>query len=87
MGKNRLEAFSDGVIAIVITQALISRHGKDSALAIALGKDWKGKISIVFYVLAILLSFINSWFSCSLYVLVAILWLIPDRRIENTLSS
>jgi uncharacterized membrane protein len=69
----------------VLSQSLISHHGQDSALAIALGKDFKGKISLVFYAVAIPLSFINPLFACGLYVLVAIMWLIPDRRIEKNL--
>ena len=69
----------------ILTRTLIARHGKDSVIAIALGRDVKGKISMVFYALAILLSFVNSWFACALYVLVALMWLIPDRRIERTL--
>jgi uncharacterized membrane protein len=71
----------------ILTQTLIQHHGKDSPLAIAVGRDVKGKISIAFYASAIIFAFVNSWFSCALYVLVAVLWLIPDRRIERTLTS
>ncbi|HEV2882815.1 MAG TPA: TMEM175 family protein [Pyrinomonadaceae bacterium] len=71
----------------ILTRALISHHGRNSALAKALGKDFKGKVSVVFYVLAIPLSFVSSWLACALYVLVAIMWLIPDRRIERELSE
>lgn len=71
----------------ILSRTLIARHGKDSALAAALGRDFKGKVSVVIYAGAILLSFVNSWFSCLLYVLVAIMWLIPDRRIEKALIS
>jgi uncharacterized membrane protein len=70
----------------ILTHALIALHGRDSLLATALGRDFKGKVSVVMYSAAIPLSFANSWFACSLYVLVAIMWLIPDRRIEKTLS-
>lgn len=69
----------------ILTRTLISHHGKDSAIAIALGKDFKGKVSVVLYAIAIPLAFVNSWFACALYVLIAIVWLIPDRRIEKTL--
>ena len=69
----------------ILSQSLIASHGKDSALAIALGRDFKGKVSLVIYAVAILLAFVNSWFAGSLYTLVALLWLIPDRRIEKTL--
>ncbi|MBD2354361.1 DUF1211 domain-containing protein [Tolypothrix sp. FACHB-123] len=71
----------------ILTVALISHHGKDSTLAIAIGRDIKGKISLVFYALAIPLSFVNSWIAFTFYVLMAIMWLIPDRRIEKTLMS
>ncbi|NMF62808.1 TMEM175 family protein [Brasilonema octagenarum] len=70
---------------IILTRTLIGHHGRDSTLAIALGRDFKGKISLVFYVLAIPLAFVNSWFACLLYIIVAVMWLIPDRRIEKTL--
>jgi uncharacterized membrane protein len=69
----------------ILTRVLISYHGRDSALAKALGKDFKGKVSVVFYAVAIPLSFVNSWLACALYVLVAVMWLIPDRRIERAL--
>ena len=71
----------------VLSRALIRHHGKDSALAVAVGNDFKGKISIVFYVAAIALSFWNRWIALGIYVLVAVMWLIPDRRIEKTLSE
>ncbi|MBW4542106.1 MAG: DUF1211 domain-containing protein [Myxacorys chilensis ATA2-1-KO14] len=71
----------------ILTRVLVTYHGKDSALAIAVGEDFKGKISMVFYAGAIPLAFVNSWFACLVYVGVAILWLIPDRRIERTLTS
>jgi uncharacterized membrane protein len=71
----------------ILTRALVSHHGRDSALAKALGRDFKGKASVVFYVLAIPLSFVSAWLACALYVLVAIMWLIPDRRIERKLSE
>ncbi len=70
----------------LLTRALIALHGQDSALAAALGQDFKGKVSLVIYAVAILLSFVTSWWACALYVLVAVMWLIPDRRIEKVLS-
>jgi uncharacterized membrane protein len=70
----------------ILTRVLIASHGKDSALAIALGEDFKDKVSLLIYALAIGLSFVNSWFACILYSLVAVMWLIPDRRIEKTLT-
>ncbi len=71
----------------ILTRALIALHGKDSVLATALGRDFKGKVSVVIYGAAIPLSFVNSSFACGLYVLVALMWLIPDRRIEKTVSQ
>lgn len=69
----------------ILVRTLISHHGRDSALARALGKDFKGKVSVVVYAIAIPLSFINSLSACGLYILVAIMWLIPDPRIEKNL--
>lgn len=70
-----------------LTQALLARHGRDSVLAAALGEDFKGKVSVVIYLVAIPLAFVNSWLAGALYVLVAIMWLVPDRRIEKTLAQ
>jgi uncharacterized membrane protein len=71
----------------ILTQSLIFHHGRESALATALGRDLKGKISLLLYLVAIPLSFAIPWLACALYVLVAALWLIPDLRIEKTLTS
>jgi uncharacterized membrane protein len=71
----------------ILAHVLISHDGRDSALARALGKDFKGKVSVVFYAVAIPLAFVSPWLACALYVLVAIMWLIPDRRIEHTLTD
>jgi len=69
----------------ILARALVALHGSESAIGIALGRDFKGKISIVIYLAAIPLSFVRSWLACSLYVLVAVMWLVPDRRIERTI--
>jgi uncharacterized membrane protein len=71
----------------ILSRSLIAYHGQDSTLASAIGRDFKGKISVVIYAVAILLAFVNSWIAFLLYVLVAAMWLIPDRRIEKTLTS
>ena len=71
----------------ILARALIALHGRESVLATALGRDFKGKASVVVYGTAIPLSFVSSWFACSLYVLVAAMWLIPDPRIEKTISQ
>jgi uncharacterized membrane protein len=70
----------------ILAKLLISLHGENSVLAAALGSDFKGRISMVIYLVAVPLAFVNSWLACGLYVLVAIMWLVPDRRIEKTLS-
>jgi uncharacterized membrane protein len=75
------------VAYFILTRALIALHGKDSVLATALGRDFKGKVSVVIYAMAIPLSFVRSWLACALYILVAVMWLIPDRRIEKTLAE
>ena len=97
MGENHFAAwpvalygavlFFAGIAYSILTRALITRHGQDSALAKAVGTDFKGKVSVVFYAVAIPLSFVNSWLACALYVLVAVMWLIPDRRIERELTK
>jgi uncharacterized membrane protein len=71
----------------ILTVSLISHHGKDSPLAIALGKDIKGKLSLLIYTTAIPTAFANSWLACAMYMIVSCIWLIPDRRIEKTFIS
>jgi TMEM175 potassium channel family protein len=71
----------------ILARGLVSLHGSDSTIAIALGRDFKGKVSVVLYALAIPLSFMNPMLACAVYVLVAVMWLIPDRRIENVLAA
>src|SRR6266705_5485357 len=73
------------VAYFILVRALLSLHGKGSTLATALGRDFKGKVSMVIYAIAIPLAFVKSWLACAFYVLVAIMWLVPDRRIEKTL--
>lgn len=71
----------------VLQLAIMARQGPNSVLAAALGRDWKGKLSPLAYIAAIPLAFVNPWISNALYVFVAIIWVIPDRRIERTLAS
>ena len=75
-------------IAYYLLQTAIVRvNGADSSLAQALGADLKGKISPLIYIAGIALAFVNPWFSIALYVLVALIWLIPDRRIERAIAE
>jgi uncharacterized membrane protein len=72
---------------IILTRTLISLHRHDSILAIAVGRDIKAKISLLLYTAAIPLAFWSAWLSCVLYVVVAILWLVPDPRIEKLIVN
>jgi uncharacterized membrane protein len=74
-----------GVAYYILARALAAHHGKDSKLAVAIGKDYKGLLSIVIYAVAILLASRYTWVAFSLYVVVALIWFIPDRRIEKVL--
>jgi uncharacterized membrane protein len=75
-------------IAYYILQTLIIREqGPDSVIAAAIGRDLKGKASPLIYRSAILLSFVNRWIGVTLYVVVALIWLVPDRRIEPALRA
>jgi TMEM175 potassium channel family protein len=71
----------------IMTRALLSIHSDDSVLATALGRNFKEKISIVINVLAVPLAFVKPWISCLMYVIVAVIWFVPDRRIERTVAS
>jgi uncharacterized membrane protein len=71
----------------VLVIALIRHEGPNSLLATAFGTDWKGKVSIVIYCVAIALSCINYYVSFGLYILVACIWFIPDKRIERTIAE
>jgi uncharacterized membrane protein len=97
VGENRFAAWPVALYGLVLllaaiayfilTRALIAAHGRESVLATAVGGDFKGKISIAFYAAAIPLAFVNSWAATGVYVLVAVMWLVPDRRIEKTLAQ
>jgi uncharacterized membrane protein len=144
MGTNRLEAFFDGVVAIIITimvlemkvphgesieavlplipvllsyvlsfvylgiywnnhhhmlhachratgsilqQRIIASQGEGSVLRRAVGNDWKGRLSPALYVVAILVAFLSPWVSVAIYVFAALMWVVPDRRIERVLTG
>jgi uncharacterized membrane protein len=76
-----------GIAYYILVRAIIAHHGRESRVATAIGNDLKGKISVVFYLLAVPLAFVNRWVAGGIYVLVAIIWLIPDRRIERRLAK
>jgi uncharacterized membrane protein len=75
------------VAYFVLARSLIALHGADSVVATALGRDFKGKASIAIYAAAIPLAFVSTWPAFALYAVVAVIWLVPDRRIESTLSD
>ena len=71
---------------LILQTAIVTHQGTDSKLRAAVRKDVKGKLSVVLYVAAIPLAFANQWIAIGLYVFVALMWLIPDRRIESKVS-
>ncbi len=77
----------DGLAYFILTRVLLSIHEQDSVLAVALGDDLKGKISLVIYLAAIPFAFVDTRIALALYVSVAVIWLVPDRRIEKTLAK
>ena len=68
---------------MILQRSIVSHHGEGSLLAIAIGRDWKGKLSPTAYVAGIGLAFVNRWLANLLYVAVALVWIVPDRRIER----
>ncbi len=96
MGENHFAELPTAVYGFVLLMAaiayfilqgrIIASQGHDSLLRHAVGKDWKGKLSPVLYVIAILVAFSSHWVSKAIYVLVALMWLVPDRRIERALA-
>ena len=70
----------------LLQRTIIAKQGRDSLLAKAIGPDWKGKLSPALYLSAVPLSFLQPWIGIGIYVFVALIWLIPDRRIERALN-
>jgi uncharacterized membrane protein len=93
MGENHTAPATVGTYGVVLlgaavayyilTRALLRLHEPSSRLAVALGRDWKGKLSAVAYLVAIGLSVVSTWLAIAIYVSVAIVWLVPDRRITR----
>ena len=97
MGENHFESTPTAIYGVVLLMAAIAYYilqgriikleGPDSMLAKAVGSDWKGKISPLLYLAAIPLAFFEEWIAQALYVLVAVIWLVPDRRIERVMPT
>ncbi|MFL6230471.1 MAG: TMEM175 family protein [Pyrinomonadaceae bacterium] len=75
-----------GTAYFILARLLVALHGRESVLGVAFGSDFKGKLSVVIYLVAIPLAFVRAWLACGLYVFVAVIWLVPDRRIEKRLE-
>jgi len=76
-----------GVAYYILTRTIVRHLGPHSAIAIAVGKDMKGLVSVVLYAAAIPLAFVSRWAADAIYVAVVLMWLVPDRRIESKLSA
>jgi uncharacterized membrane protein len=76
-----------GAAYTVLARTLVHLHGADSPLAIALGRDMKGRLSLVLYAAAVPLAFVSRWLSLGIFFFVAAMWLIPDRRIERAVRE
>ena len=97
MGENHLAAVPTAIYGVVLLMAaiayyvlqhaVIAKQGRESLLALTIGKEWKGTLSLALYLAAIPLAFVNSWIASALYVFGALLWLIPDPRIEKALKK
>ena len=97
MGENHFAALPTALYGVVLLMAaiaywllqrrIVAIHGRESTLALALGNDIKGKLSPLLYLSAIGLAFVNPWIANAIYVSVALMWLIPDRRIETRLAE
>ena len=96
MGENDFAALPTALYGVVLLmaamaywilqRAIVAHHGRDSLLALAVGRDLKGNLSPLLYVVAIFAAFVHQWIAGALYVAVALMWLIPDRRIERALA-
>ncbi len=82
-----VDLFLAAVAYVILQTAIVAEHGPHSRLASALGGDFKGKLSLALYAAAVPLAFYNQWISDAIYVFNALMWLIPDRRIESTLHT
>ena len=93
MGENHFAAVTTALYGVVLLMAsiaywilqqlIIDSQGRESVLGKAVGGDWKGKLSPILYAIAIPMAFVSRWVSLALYVFVALMWLVPDKRIEK----
>jgi uncharacterized membrane protein len=96
MGENHFDPVPTSLYGVVLlmaaiaywilVRAILKTEGRESALAAAVGRDFKGKVSPVFYLIAIPSAFLHQWIAGALYVIVALMWLIPDPRIERRVA-
>jgi len=96
MGENHFAALPTAAYGVVLVGAAIAytilqttilkENDENPRLAQAIGSDWKGKVSIILYVAAVPLAFINQYISDAIFVFVALVWLVPDRRIEGRIA-
>ena len=97
MGENHFASVPTAMYGVVLLMAamaysilartIIAAEGRDSLLAKAIGRDRKGNLSVVLYAAAVPLAFVHQWIAQALYVAVALMWLVPDRRIEKLVSA
>jgi uncharacterized membrane protein len=97
MGENHFAAAPSALYGVVLfmaamafwilQQRIIASQGPKSLLRAAVGRDWKGKLSPVLYLIAIPAAFVSHWIAACLYLLVALIWLVPDRRIERVVHE
>lgn len=97
MGESHFAATPTALYGIILMLAalsysllqgsILSQHARDSSFAAAMGKDWKGKLSPLFYLSAVLTAYVSPWISGVFFVLVAVLWFVPDKRIEQALRD
>ncbi len=78
---------SCGTAYFILARVLVAAHGPQSRLARAIGEDFKGVLSLVIYAAAVGVAYFRPWMACALYVVVALIWLVPDRRIERVLAG
>jgi TMEM175 potassium channel family protein len=97
MGENHFAAapmalygavlFMAAIAYLLLQHTIIASQGRDSLLKAAVGQDWKGKLSALLYAIAVAASFLSPWIAGGIYVIVALMWLVPDRRIADVLAS